>query len=165
MNKKQVSKITRKKLELRKKLWPKHDPKQLWDRTKTQGWLTIPKSMPLVLRIMDTLSKGKPVSSAYLDLWCRTYEDSFIIANKHSEMAFASGFNGERAIRTWKDRIQTLEKLGFIKVCEGPSGPISYILVLNPFHVIQKLEKQIDASSFNALTQRMIELGADDMEK
>jgi hypothetical protein len=69
-------------------------------RAHSDGWLSIPRAMPLLLQIMDNLSKGKPVSSAYLDLWCRTYDDSLIVANKSREMAFFSGFTGERAERT-----------------------------------------------------------------
>ena len=32
--------------------------------------------MPLILSMMDDLSKGQPVSSTYLELWCRTFDES-----------------------------------------------------------------------------------------
>lgn len=87
---------------------------------------------------MDNLSKGKPVSSTYIDLWCRTYDDSFIVANKTREMVFFSGFTGERAERTWLSRVHILSELGFIDIAEGPNGPVSYILVYNPYHVVKE---------------------------
>jgi len=71
-NKKQVSKIHKQKSALRASLWPDLDEKRLWAYKTTGGWLNIPRAMPLLLRIMDTMSKGKPISQTYLDLWCRT---------------------------------------------------------------------------------------------
>lgn len=164
--KKRRKKIERQKLALRETLWPKLDVKRLWDRQRFDGWLSVPRAMPLLLQIMDNMSKGKPVSSAYLDLWCRTYDDSFVIANKSREMAFFSGFTGERAERTWESRIRILEKLGFINVAAGPNGAISYVLLFNPYLVIKEHAEKggIPDASFNALKQRMIEIGAQDMD-
>lgn len=166
-SKKRQSKIARQKQHLRNSLWPDLDESRLWDREKSDGWLTIPRAMPLLLRIMDSLSKGKPVSSTYLDLWCRTYDDSFVVANKHREMAYYSGFDGERAVRTWASRIRILRDLGFIDVKEGPNGPINYILLFNPYFVVRERHDagEISAALFNSLTQRMIEIGADDLDE
>jgi hypothetical protein len=52
-------------------------------------------------------------------------------------MAFYSGFTGERAEYTWASRIRILTDLGFIDIKSGPSGTISYILILNPYQVRQ----------------------------
>lgn len=166
-SKKRQNKVARQKQQLRDSLWPALDESRLWDREKSDGWLTIPRAMPLLLRIMDSLTKGKPVSSTYLDLWCRTYNDSFVVANKHREMAYYSGFDGERAERTWASRIRILRDLGFIDVKEGPNGPISYILIFNPYLVVREHYDagKINAGLFNSLTQRMIEIGADDLDE
>ncbi len=164
-NKKQVSKIQKQKAALRASLWPDLDEKRLWAYKTTGGWLNIPRAMPLLLRIMDTMSKGKPVSQTYLDLWCRTFNDSFVIANKPTEMAFYAGFNGERAVRTWADRISILDTLGFIEILDGPSGAISYILILNPFHVLKEhhAKGSIGTKAYNALIERLIETGTDEL--
>jgi tRNA pseudouridine-54 N-methylase len=112
------------------------------------------------------LSKGKPVSSTYLDLWCRTYDDAFIIANKEREMAFFSGFTGERAVRTWSSRMRILKDLGFIDIKEGPSGPISYVLIVSPYYVLRGHYEAgpVNEAFFNSLKQRMIEIGANDLD-
>tara|TARA_R110000868_G_scaffold352856_2_gene614102 strand:- start:4879 stop:5493 length:615 start_codon:yes stop_codon:yes gene_type:complete len=166
-SKKRRSKIARQKLALRNSLWPALDGNRLWEREKSDGWLSIPRATPLLMQIMDNLSKGKPVSSTYLDLWCRTYDDSFVIANKHREMAFFSGFTGERAERTWASRMRILADLGFIDIAEGPNGPISYVLLFNPYKVVLKhyRDGSINAAAFNALKQRMIEIGAQDLDE
>lgn len=165
-NKKRRSKIARQKLALRQSLWPKLDDKKLWMRERSDGWLSVPRALPLLLQVMDNLSKGKPVSSTYFDLWCRTYDDSFVVANKAREMAFFSGFTGERAERTWASRMRILAELGFIDIAEGPNGAISYVLIFDPYQVVQKHFEagSINLATYNALKQRMIEIGAQDLD-
>lgn len=165
-SKKRLSKIANQKLAMRLALWPDLDEASLWERSKSDGWLSVPRAMPLIMQIIDSFSKGKPTSSVYLDIWCRSYDDSFVIANKSREMAFYSGFTGERAERTWASRIDILNELGFINVKEGPNGRISYILILNPYQLIkQKYENgEVNEMFYNSLKQRMIEIGAHDLD-
>ncbi|MFZ3007682.1 MAG: hypothetical protein WA047_16060 [Phenylobacterium sp.] len=165
-NKRQTTKIASQKQALRDTLWEGLEEAKLWTYNNKGGWLNIPRSFPIILRILDLLSKGKPLSATYLDLWCRTFNDSFVIANKPREMAFASGFSGERAERTWMARIRLLEGLGFIDVKSGPSGPISYILILNPYLVIKEHQSKgmVDPSSWHALMEKMIEIRATDLD-
>lgn len=148
-------------------MWPELDESTLWHRRNTDGWLTIPRAMPLILRMMDMLApKGKPISQTYFDLWCRTYDDSFVIVTKQREMAFYSGFTGERAERTWADRMNLLKELGFIDIKPGTNGPIHYVLVVNPYPVIQRhhQEGRIGDAAFNALRERVLEIGASEFE-
>src|SRR5262245_26086674 len=109
-----LKKIAKRQLELRDRLWPGVEPAWLWSRLTHDGYTSIPKAMPLILGIMDDLSKGRPVSSTYLELWCRTYDESFVTLSKPRETAFHSGFHGQRAERTWRQRLVLLEKLNFI---------------------------------------------------
>ena len=165
-DKQRRSKIADQMLAMRNTLWPNLDEASLWNWKTSHGWLEVPRPMPLLLRIMDNLSKGKPVSSTYLDLWCRTYRDSFVVVNKSREMAFFAGFTGERAEHTWARRMRILQKLGFIDIKDGSYGPISNVLIRNPYIVVkQHYEKgHVDTRSFNALAQRMIEIRAGDLE-
>ncbi len=164
-SKKRQSKIARQKQRMRDTLWPELDETNLWSRSRSDGWLSLPRPMPLIMKVMDSLSKGKPVSATYLDLWCRTYDDSFVIVNKEREMAYFSGFAGERAVRTWTMRMRTLDELGFIDIKSGPNGPISYVLIFNPYFVVRQLHEDglVDESFFNSLKLRMIDVGAHDL--
>ncbi len=166
-SKRRRSKIARQKLSLRNELWPSLVENELWDREVSDGWLSVPRPMPLLFQIMDSLSKGKPISSTYFDLWCRTYDDAFVIANKEREMAYYSGFTGERAVRTWTTRMQILRDLEFLDYKDGPSGPISYVLIRNPYRVVAKHYEGglVNEGHFNSLRQRMMEIGADDLDK
>ena len=65
--------MAKRQLELRQSLWPEVTDDWLWSRHTHDGFTSLPKGMPLILTIMDDLSKGQPVSSTYLELWCRTF--------------------------------------------------------------------------------------------
>ena len=161
------SKIAQRRQAMRAELWPDLDSSKLWDRKESDGWLSVPRAMPLLLRIVDSLcDKGKPASSAYLDLWCRTFDDSFVFVNKDREMAVSSGFTGERAVRTWGTRVHSLKELGFIDIKEGPNGPISYILLFNPYLVVRahRDKERVSDLLYNSLRQRMIDVGAQDLD-
>ena len=110
--------------------------------------------------------KGKPISATYLDLWCRTFNNSFVIASQPREMAYFSGFSGERAEHTWRSRIRKLTELGFIRTAEGATGADHYILILNPFLVIKEhIERgNVNKAAENTLRQRMIEVRANDFD-
>lgn len=164
-SKKTRAKIDRRTKRLRDSLWP-DAATRIWEYKTSDGWLNIPRSMPVVMRILDSLTKGQPVSSTYLELWCRTYNDGFVTASRPREMAFFSGFDGERAQRTWLSRIRKLHDLGFIDVKEGPSGPVSYILINNPYTPLKELRDCgiISDRFWNALIARMIEIGAEDLD-
>ena len=159
--------IQKKKLRMRTKLWPDVSGEDLWHRKTSDGWVTLPRAFPIILRIMDVLAdKGKPVSPTYLDLWCRTYDDSFVVASKPQEMAFYAGFTGQRAQHTWTGRVRQLAELGFIRLANGATGPAHYVLLLNPFRVIKEhIEAgRVSAAFENTLTDRMIEIGAGDLD-
>lgn len=155
-------KIAKRQLELRERLWPAITNDDLWSRHSYNGFTTLPKAMPLMMSIMDDLAGGQPVSSTYLDLWCRTFDESFVVLSKPREMAFHSGFTSQRAERMWKDRLKILRDLGFILLQEGPSGPFSYALILNPYRVIKQIYERgksgIRADKYNALMERAIEI-------
>ncbi len=156
-------KIAKRQLELRNRLWPGATQEWLWSRHTHDGFTTLPKCMPLMMSIMDDLAKGQPVSSTYLELWCRTFDENFVTLSKPREIAFHSGFFGQRAERTWRGRLKILEDLGFISLREGPSGPASYALLLNPYKVIQHHYEVktpgLRADKYHALLERALEVG------
>lgn len=170
MNKKQTisraSKIQKKKQALRKQLWGDIDPDTIWNRKLNDGYTTIPRTMPIVFQIMDDLSeKSKPISSTYFSLWCRVFDESFIEIKSPDEMAFESGYSGQRAVSTWKARMKILTNLGFINVKEGASGQYNYVLLLNPYKIIKEYykKKKVQEGKYNALFARAQEVGAGDL--
>jgi hypothetical protein len=156
-------KIAQRQLELRAQLWPELKESDLWSRHTHDGFSTIPSTMPLIMSIMDDLSKGRPVSLTYLDLWTRAFDEAFVTLSKPREMSFHSGFSTQRAERTWKQRLGILAELGFINLKGGASGPASYALILNPYHVIRRRHEEktpgLREDKYTALVARAIEIG------
>lgn len=137
--KKRASKMSKRTLDLRAQLWPELDESVLWDRTKAKGFTTIPRTMPFILDIMDDLAgKGTPISKAYLGLWCRVFDEGMLELKDYQDLASESGFTGQRAVHTWKQRMSILARLGFIKAESGQKGDYDYVLLINPYHVIKE---------------------------
>lgn len=159
--------ILQRQLDARARLWPELDPRSLW-AMENDGWVAIPRVMPLMMSIMDDLSgKGFPVGRTYLELWSRLRTDeNFIALNRPDEMAFHAGFEGQRALRTWKDRMTRLANLGFISLKSGPLGDFSFALVFNPYHVIKRayLAGDVHANKWQALMVRANEISAFDID-
>lgn len=158
--------ITKKQLAMRDLHWPGMET-WLWNRKANKGFATIPKTMPLVLKIMDEMTKGAPVSSTYLTLWCHTWDNSYVILNKHGDMANASGFGGQRGEHTWATRMKKLQELKFIDIKPGKSGPMGNAIIFNP-HFILRWHHSIKtpgltATSYAALVETALEIGAGDM--
>lgn len=161
------SPVLLKRLKLRAKAWPRLETYDLWDRQTSNGWLSIPRVFPLILRVINILApKGKPLSDTYLELWCRTSDDSFVIASNPREMAFYSGFSGERAETTWRSRVILLQELGFIDIKGTIVNPIHYVLIHNPYLVIKRHfeEGKLSEDIYQTLQQRLFEVGAEDLE-
>ena len=152
--------------QLRTQLWPDVTEDQLWLRKVRQGFTTIPRAMPLIGRIMDQHSgKGFPVQQTYLTLWCWVYDEGIVEIRNPKELAFESGFGGTRGEATWRGRMKRLEEMGFIMSKPGLVGDFHFVLLLNPFHAIEKLYagKPKDIY-YNALLSRMAQVGADDLD-
>jgi hypothetical protein len=157
-----TSTITERQLGVRKRLWPDLREEELWVHTKSKGFTNVPRAMALILRIMDSLApKNHPVSATYLELWCRQFDEKFVALNKPREMAFAGGFTGQRAERTWLDRVRILCDLGFLRAQSGPNGQYSFALLVIQAHHDRK-ESGLDGGLYNALVARVAEVGAKD---
>lgn len=161
---KKISKAQEKAKALRDSVWPDLDEQMLWNRKAVSGFTTIPRTMPLVMNIIDALTKNKPAGSSYFVMWCRTFDHSLLVIDNPMTLAVEAGFSGERALSTWKDRMRSLVELGFIDAKEGPSGPYHYVLLFNPHKVVWGLRSRIQESTFRQLQTRAIEIGAKDMQ-
>ena len=164
-----TTKYVKKVHDLRAKLWSEvHFESQLWHRKRSDGFVTIPRTLPLIIGIIDDLTKGAPAGITYAELWCRSFDEMYVSLSRARELAFHSGFIGQRAERTWAEKIRRLAELGFISVKEGQAGPLSHALILNPYLVIKKLKESgntgVSNEKYNALVERAIEIGAKDLD-
>jgi hypothetical protein len=98
----------------------------------------------------------------YLDLWCRAFDDYVVEVRDEYEMAFSSGYDGQRAIRTWRERVTVLEHLGFVRAKTTSYGAYRYILILEPHRVIADLreDEKIGDEVNLALHAQLLSIGA-----
>lgn len=155
-----------KEVARRQILWPNLNEGALWNRRVNDGFTTLPRTMGLIIAIINDLTKGKPAGMAYLELWCRARDSMFTTLAHKDSIAFHSGYTGARAVRTWSDRMQSLQRLEFVDIKPGSSGPLTYALIWNPYHVIRRLYETptpgLTEDKYNALIDRCAEIGADD---
>jgi hypothetical protein len=157
--------ITKRKQADRDRVFKKAEGR-VWDRRSEKGFTTMPRAIPLVCAIIDALSKGQPLSSVYLDLWFKVYDEMYLIIESPTERAFYAGFGGQRAETTWTTRMRKLAELGFIEVAPGTRGEFHHVLVVNPYLAIDKIEKTpakvklIGTQLLDAYHQRLREVGA-----
>lgn len=96
------------------------------------------------------------------------YDEMYLSLANSKELATLAGYSGERAVRSWFDRMKQLETLGFIKVASGTSGELSYAVILNPHLVIRRLCEErhdgIAKSKYEALVERARQIGNMDFD-
>jgi len=155
--------MTDKRLKLRQQHWPDITDDDLWLRSETKGFMTMPRGMSLIMRIMDSLSPHKPLSNTYMALWCYAFDEMTITVQRPRQMALESGFTGQRAENSWRDRMKTLEELGFIRSAKGATGNFHYILLLNPYIIVKELKEggkhNFSDILYNTLIDRIDEIG------
>lgn len=152
-----------KREELRERLWP-NGGELVWSRKTNDGFITIPRLLPLVIHLIKQLApKGDP-GRAYLDLWSRSFDEGIISINDEADCAYSSGYIGNRAVRTWREHILALQELGLISVRPRGNREIGHILLLDPIKVCAKLHKQakskVPSEWWAAFVERANEIGA-----
>ncbi len=155
-------KIQQRRVALRDQFFP--DAANLvWTRQLNAGYCSVPRTIPWIALLIAQLSTHGNPSGVYWDFWCRAFDEGVIEVNDEQEFAFSSGYTGNRALRTWKEHVKQLQKLGFIKVAPKGNREIGYILLLNPYLVVEHLKKQgqiPEVSWWTSFQARMAQIGA-----
>lgn len=156
------TKAASKRLELRDGLWPDAEL-VVWMHTKYKGFKSIPRLLPLICALIKA-SKGKAKGDptlVYLDLWCRVWDEALIDRVDEYEFSFSSGYTGNRAVRTWREHIQLLETLGFIRTKSAGNRGYGAILLIDPIQVSinKRAQGQVDDDWWNAFQKMAIDYG------
>lgn len=113
----------------------------IYDKRNESGFCTIPRSLALVATLIRHLSKRDP-SRAYWDLWTRQRDDGYVEIDDAAEMAAISGLTGTRALKSWREKLDELERLGFIQIKGKGNQKYKYVLLLHPHDVVQKIRHE-----------------------
>lgn len=134
----------------------------LWHRKTNDGWITIPRILPVVMQAIDAQSKGQPAGHTLFCLWARSPDNPVITIENPSTFAAEAGFIGERAVDTWRRRMKRLRELNFIQTKHGPSGDFHYVLLANPGGSMEWMRASglMQDVIYSRFIDRMIEVGA-----
>lgn len=152
-----------KRRELRDRLWPDAG-KVIWSRQTDDGYFSVPRTLPLVMTLINEVApkpKGDP-SRVYCELWSRVFDEGFIEMEDEADHAFAAGFTTARGIRTWRERMDALADLGFIRVKPDGSRKYGYVLIVHPHDVVESLRKakKVPEGWYNTYVDRAGKIGA-----
>lgn len=134
----------------------------LWHRKTNDGFITIPRIMPIVMQAIDAQSKGQPAGHALFCLWVRSPDYPVITIENPATFAAEAGFIGERTVDTWRRRMKRLRELRFIQTKPGPSGEFHYVLLLNPSASMELMRSAglMQDAIYSRFIDRMVEVGA-----
>ena len=146
------------RVDLRDQLWPES---RAWVAEK--GFFQAPRTLPLLMSLISSkeISGKKDASTAYFELWARNWGEGIVEITDEHDHAFAAGYEGTRALRTWRERIYLLEKAGFIKIAPIGGRQVGAILLVHPQDVLDKLraDGRIKDNWWNAYVVRKTKTG------
>jgi hypothetical protein len=142
--------------------FPGMHPAFIWHRKTNDGFTTIPRTMPIIMQSIDAQSKGNPAGHTLLCLWARSPDTPFVTIENPSTFAAEAGFQGERAVDTWRKRMRRLRELWMIQTKPGPSGEFHYVLLMNPNASVEWMRRQgwVQDGLYARFIDRLMEVGA-----
>jgi len=134
----------------------------IWQRSKNDGYSTIPRTLPIAMQVIDNQTKGKPAGHTLFCLWARSPDHPLVTIENPATFASETGFQGERAVHTWRQKMKKLAELGFIISREGPSGDFHYVLLANPNAAIERMRDHnlVQDGLYARFRDRVIDIGA-----
>lgn len=166
---KRVSRARQTALALRNLHWPDVRPEELWLLSDGQrgGFAQVPRTLSMIMNMINDITKRKtqkavPAGKTYLILWLHVYEEGLVRIDSEAEAAFEAGYGGQRNATTFRQHMTILKDLGFIDFRKGTKGPMQYVLLRNPYKVVQRLhsEKLVPDEHYAALIERANAIGS-----
>lgn len=142
--------------------FPGVPPAWLWHRKTNDGYISVPRTLPIVMQAIDAQSKGQPAGHTYFCLWARSPDHCVLAIENPATFAAEAGFSGERAVDTWRRRMKQLRELNFIKTTQGASGEFHYVLLLNPNAVMEWMRGAglMQTELYSRFLERLTDVGA-----
>lgn len=142
--------------------FPGMDPAFIWHRKTNDGFTTVPRTLPIIMQAIDMQSKGNPAGHTLMCLWARSPDTPFLTIENPATFAAEAGFQGERAVDTWRKRMRRLRELSMIQTKPGPSGDFHYVLLINPNAAVEWMRTQgwVQDGLYARFIDRLMEVGA-----
>lgn len=141
--------------------FPNMAPAWIWGRKTNDGYTTAPRTLPIVMQAIDAVSKGQPAGHTLFCLWARAPDHPLVTIENPATFAAEAGFNGERAVDTWRKRMKRLKELSLIWAKPGATGEFHYVLLLNPNVAMENMRRngKLQDGLYARFKDRLIEVG------
>lgn len=141
--------------------FPSWAPEWLWRRKSNDGYTTLPRTLPIVMQAADDQSKGQPVGHTLFCLWARSPDHPLVTIENPATFAAEAGFEGVRAVDTWRRRMKRLRELNLIVNKKGPSGDFHYVLLMNPNVALEamRINNLVQTNLYARFMDRLTEVG------
>jgi len=142
--------------------FPNYHPAWIWTRKTNDGFFTVPRTLPIVMQIIDAQTKGQPAGHTLFCLWARSPDHPVVTIENPATFAAEAGFIGERAVDTWRKRMRQLRDLCFIQTKPGSSGEFHYVLLINPNAAVELMRNQnkVQDLLYSRFVDRLMDIGA-----
>jgi hypothetical protein len=123
---------------MRERIWP--DDAEYWRGPKDQGYFCGPRSLPLIVRLLNSKSVAgvENLGGVYLELLSRHLGEGLVEMGPEEDHAYAAGYSGQRAVRSWRERMKRLEEYGFIRTERRGSLTYGYVFLVHPAVAVNK---------------------------
>lgn len=157
------TKADARRLRKRNDLW--REAEHIAAKPFETGWWKASRALALFLSLTrDRRITGRlDCSAVYLDLLSRDYGQGFVEILDEADHAFCSGYFGERAVRSWRERMEKLAEAGFIMIKPKANRRVGYALILDQYTVAHSLRAQskVDDIWWQNYLQRLDAAGVD----
>jgi hypothetical protein len=158
------SRLIERHLAQRDQIWP-DAADRVWNWSDNKGYVHMPRLLPLVMQLIRHVNPKINPSLVYLELWSRCLDGGFLELDDEEAHAYASGYDGQRAVRTWRERMRELERLGFIESRRSGNREFGFVLIPDPLHICVELKKRgrprVPDAWWTAFLSRAKKIGAD----
>lgn len=152
--------IQKRRDEIREEHWPGELAWLAIGRPE-KGFFRGPRSLPYILAVLRSkgVSERKDPSSVYVELLARHMGEGVVLMSAEEDHAFAAGYTGTRATRTWRERMAILEEHGFIKSIERGNLRYGVVFIVHPSLTLKALHdsKKVSKRLWDAYRLRQME--------
>ena len=142
----------------------------VWPRAGEGGWFQGPRSLPLILAVLNTKAfRGNvDIASTYLALLAENWGEGIVEIKGEADAAMMAGQRADaRGLRGWRDRIRKLEKLELVRIFPRGTQAIGYVVLMHPHDVLQRLRDKgkIENGMWNLYQSKLREAGVIQVKK
>lgn len=134
-----VGRVVRKRRVQRDMRWP--DANTVVFQPKRGGWAQIPRTVPMIASLLDTISGKDSPGRVYLTLWSYDFGEGYVEVPDPAMLALEAGYMTSRGERTFVERMRVLRDLGFIRSQPVGIREFGYVLLVDPNRAVVALRE------------------------